>query len=67
MDDSGNVHVYKYKVSEDASQGWENGNYTSDKVEKYRYELAFIKAMLGEKLSSIGLDVSRIRLHLITL
>lgn len=67
VDESGNVHVYKYKVSEDASQGWENGNYTSDKVEKYRYELAFIKAMLGEKLSNVGLDVSRVRLHLITL
>lgn len=45
--DDGTIRIYQFKVSEDSIQNWHLAK--TPKVEKYRFELAFIKAMLEDR------------------
>lgn len=58
----GTIHLYKVKVSEQPKGSWANikAN-TSPRVERYRYELNLIKALL----ENYGLRGNKIQLHIL--
>lgn len=67
IDSAGYVKVYKYKITEENPSNWNESK--SPKVEKYRYELAFIKAMLENsklfsknKLKKISLNIFAVQI-----
>lgn len=56
IDDKGTLHIYNFKASSQHYTNW-----SDEKKEKYRYELAFIKQML----SNNGLYIDKIQMNII--
>lgn len=56
IDDNGTLHIYNFKASSQFYTDW-----SSEKMEKYKYELAFIKQMLAYN----GLSIDNIEMHII--
>lgn len=66
IDANGAVYVYKYKITEEDALNWGNRNRVqTPKTEKYRFELAFLQALLEDYLP--GINRNNISLNLITL
>ena len=58
----GTIHIYKIKVSEQPKSSWSNIKANSSpKVERYRYELNLIKALLEDK----GIRGNKVQLHIL--
>ncbi len=68
IDASGAVQIYKYKITEEDTTHWGNrGRVQTPKTEKYRFELAFIQALLENSGILRSRDKTNISLNLITL
>lgn len=63
---NGHIDLVKYKITEDNPATWPNASGDS-KVEKYRYELAFIKSMLEDQgiifKDKVSLKIGAIQLN----
>lgn len=62
VQDDGTIHIYKVKVSEQPKGSWDSikAN-TSPKVERYRYQLNMIKALLEDN----GIRGNKVQLHIL--
>ena len=56
VDDKGTLHIYNFKASSQFYTDW-----SKEKMEKYRYELAFIKQMLAYN----GISIDNIEMNII--
>ena len=56
IDDDGTLHIYNFKASSQFYKNW-----SAQKMEKYRYELAFIKQMLAYN----GLSIKNIEMNIV--
>ena len=56
IDDNGTLHIYNFKASSQFYKNW-----STQKMEKYRYELAFIKQMLAYN----GLSIKNIEMNIV--
>ena len=67
VDQNGYIKVYKFKITEDNPINWGDRSKSGHKpkVEKYRYELAFIKQMLYDSGFLTNKDMKKVSLNLL--